>query len=891
MQKRKWDWTDSQRLLLLSFLLPFSILTIVYIFMGNYPFGNNTVLTVDLGQQYIDFYSYFRHTILHEPQALFYSFAKGIGGEMMGLWAYYLNSPFNFLLLLFPQRLLPVGAMLLIVVKLSCAGLAFAWLLIKQFAGTGLKVPAFALSYALMGFAIANQLNIMWLDGLVFLPLIVAGLEKILMGKSGWSYSFFLGIMIVSNYYIGYMICLFLILYFVFAMAKQEDTPPLSLAKKAVYFLQQTFRFALYSLLGAGLASVSLLPNLYSLMMGKASYVNDAMDWRLDYPFPELISKFYLGSFNFDQMPTGHPNLFIGTVGLVCFLYYFFNRNLSRKERFVSLVIVIFLMFSMNVNFLNKVWHGFQYPIWYPYRFSFTVSFFFLLNGFRSLQRMKAIPFSFAVFLLVLQTGSALYVLNEAFEFVLPIQVAFTVLFLLVVLVLLLLREKNYSWIRYALLGVVAVEMATNTAIDLTRLSYVKMSPFRDYQFILDDMLESARPGNDTFYRIEKDFQRSKNDSFQANYPSASHFSSTFERDTPRLFGDLGFPDGNGFISYSSGTLFTDALFGIKYYGQDKEMQPEAQDNSVYYQLRSNSTRLDLANYPVVRETVRTRLRENPYALPLAFGVSGQVDDIHFLHDQPIRNQETFLDVLADSSDPVTFFEEQPITISLLDNLSATENNINQTYTKDNLEEEARLELQFVAATDDPYYMVLDSNIDDDNADMELNGKPLEYYKTYRNDQVINVASHQANELIRFSFTLLENDLDVRDLKLYRFDREAFSAVVQERIQEGLDILSFSQTNITGEVTIGQQSSLLFTTIPYSEGWQVRIDGEPAEPRKVVDSLLAVPITPGQHTVQFRYKPPYLAFGGAITFGSLALLTLLQINQGKHRKTFRLRKR
>ena len=126
---------SKKQLLLISFALPFTIMLIIYIAMGVYPFGKETLLTIDLAQQYVDFFSYYRHTLLHEPQALFYSFAKGIGGEMVGLWSYYLNSPFNLLMLLMPQRFLPVGIMLLMLIKIASSGLSFAYLLIKNSRG------------------------------------------------------------------------------------------------------------------------------------------------------------------------------------------------------------------------------------------------------------------------------------------------------------------------------------------------------------------------------------------------------------------------------------------------------------------------------------------------------------------------------------------------------------------------------------------------------------------------------------------------------------------------------------------------------------------------------------------------------------------------------------
>ena len=93
-----------------------------------------------------------------------------------------------------------------------------------------------------MGYVIVNQLNVMWLDGLVFLPLIILGLEKLLSGESGLSYSFFLGVMLISNYYIGFMICVFLVFYSIFAYSRQEVAGPIGLKTHLRHFFIQSAR-------------------------------------------------------------------------------------------------------------------------------------------------------------------------------------------------------------------------------------------------------------------------------------------------------------------------------------------------------------------------------------------------------------------------------------------------------------------------------------------------------------------------------------------------------------------------------------------------------------------------------------------------------------------------
>ncbi len=79
--------------LLVAFFLPIIIMSI-YFFVGRhvYPFGNGSLLTVDLGQQYIDFYAYFRQTVFGHPGQLFYAWNNALGGDAFGTWAYYLLS-------------------------------------------------------------------------------------------------------------------------------------------------------------------------------------------------------------------------------------------------------------------------------------------------------------------------------------------------------------------------------------------------------------------------------------------------------------------------------------------------------------------------------------------------------------------------------------------------------------------------------------------------------------------------------------------------------------------------------------------------------------------------------------------------------------------------------
>ena len=77
-------------------------MTLLYMTAEIYPFGKNSLLTVDLAGQYIAFFNAFKN-ILDGSINMFYSFSKTLGGNMYGLLTYYLMSPFNLLLVFFEK--------------------------------------------------------------------------------------------------------------------------------------------------------------------------------------------------------------------------------------------------------------------------------------------------------------------------------------------------------------------------------------------------------------------------------------------------------------------------------------------------------------------------------------------------------------------------------------------------------------------------------------------------------------------------------------------------------------------------------------------------------------------------------------------------------------------
>ncbi len=385
----------------LSILIPTVMILAIFLLFTITPFGNRTWLTIDLGQQYVDFFSYYQDTLLHHPEQFFYSFSKSIGGEMVSLWAYYLLSPFNLLFLLIPRSSIAMGVSLLIFLKLVSCTVSFSVLLDVKFKQRNWTTLLFALSYGFMSYLSANQFNVMWLDALIGLPLIVLGVDALLQKRNPLYYVLPLSLTILSNYYTGYMICLFLGLYFPYAYLMIND----SFSWKN--FIKQFGRFIFYSVLSVGLIMVILLPTFYSLLGSKGTATSISWSLKSEYNPLLMASKLFIGSFDFHEMQKGYPNIFVGSLAMFSFLCYFKEKKIALSQRLYALFIAIVLLISFNIEMFDKLWHAGQLPNWYSYRFSFLFSFWMVFLGYQWALKKTAVGIheTFVYFFLVLAAG------------------------------------------------------------------------------------------------------------------------------------------------------------------------------------------------------------------------------------------------------------------------------------------------------------------------------------------------------------------------------------------------------------------------------------------------------------------------------------------------------
>ena len=94
---------------------------------------------------------------------------------------------------------------------------------------------------------------------------------------------------------------------------------------------------------------------------------------------------------------------------------------------------------------------------------------------------------------------------------------------------------------------------------------------------------------------------------------------------------------------------------------------------------------------------------------------------------------------------------------------------------------------------------------------------------------------------------------------------------VKEVQSHGLTNLKFGQNQFSGRITT-PRPGVLTSSIPYSTGWQVKVDGKAAKTVRTNQAFLGVWFPRGRQQVKFTYQTTGLATGAKVSFIGLAWL-------------------
>lgn len=821
-----------------AFFVPVVIMIIIFAQRGIFPFGEESFLRTDMYHQYAPFFSEFRHK-LAEGGSLLYSWDIGLGVNFAALYAYYLASPLNWLLILCPGKYVIEFMTAAIVLKIGLAGLSFTWYLRKRSGVPDFGACFFGIFYALSGYMAAYSWNIMWLDCIVLFPLILLGLEQLVREKKGLLYCISLALSILSNYYISIMICMFMVIYFAVLMVLDWENFKDGWGKCIGLF-------AGCSLLAGGLAAAVLLPEIFALQSTASGEMSFPQTVESYFSIVDMLAR-HIGNVQVEIGLEHWPNIYCGTAVLMLFLLYLVCRNISLREKAVYCSLLLFFLASFSVNVLNFIWHGFHYPNSLPARQSFIYIALMLtvcFQAYRNLDRFSDRSI-LAAFL-----GAVSFVLlsqkfregDEAYHFAVFYGAVFFLAVYAGLMVLYRRRGQGERGRKRAALAAlltlftVCVEAAVNTTC--TSVTTTSRTAYTADNEAVETLAASLK-GSADFYRIEKTDQRTKNDGAWMHFPSVSLFSSMAHADVMEFMKSLGCEGSTNAYSITGSTPFVDCLLSVRY---------------AFYPREQSMDRLEY-----VQDYQGTYLYANRYALPLGFMIPDIMKNEWHLNMANPADVQNSLCSLFDAPD-------------VLQEETGLGNGPSLIYTPEEAGE---------------YYAFV-SNKQVKSVSLKK-GEEKDTFDNINRGYLVEVGMVEAGETLAFQNEEGNEDLGIR---LYRYNEAGLEHVYRKLAESPLTLSVWEDDRLKGTVDAGMGGTL-FTSIPYDKGWTVTVDGQERQPQELFGAFLGIELEPGSHVIECSYLPEGLKEGMMISLFCAAVLAaavfISRRRRQKERKAMRRR--
>lgn len=843
MKQQLKDIWKKYYIYILSTGIPALIMLGVWIFAKIGP-GGRSLIMVDGLHQYMPFFSDY-YEKLKTGGSLFYSFQEGMGTNFLSLWAYYLASPLNLLILLFPKAQLNTAVSLIVTLKIVLCGWSFAYAALHR---NGVKyqhpgVIPLAVAYSMSNFVVGYYWNVMWMDCIFIFPLIILGFDRLVEKKDARLYILTLFYALFCNYYIGFMICIFLVIWAVLYHYKSLR----DLGRTA-------WMFAVSSLMAGGLAAVVLIP-AYMGIMQTASAKRTLPGWNTYGSYWYILQAHLPGNEPINnQVDDGGVNLYCGIFVLFLLFVYIFSTRFALFDKIKYIFILVLFLVSFNTELLNYIWHGFHNQYGIPNRFSFLYIFVLLWIAYEVMlryRRISIVEHSFAcaaVILLSIFCYTQADVRLEQICYILAIALA--VFYMLLSFAYYWGRKKGKVW-RAVLAGVMTAEITAgacygwycNGSIDVGRY-------FSDTE-AMEEIVEELYAEDDSFYRMEIGNTLMLDEPTWHNLRCLTLFGSTARGDMVTAMGRLGFYTGANEYLYCGATPLTNAITGMKYV-----MYREGDFNN---------------NTLVYKKTVDgVSVYENTQYLPAGFCVQKELADMHAF--------STYFHVQNDFAARASGIERPIFTDAVLDfsaegtgcAVSVSEKQVSYTNS----------------GTGKPTVQI--SFTVEDNMDLylDISGGNVRQIKVFLDDEQIaddryqNQAFHigylTEGQTVMLECTFNDNGTENGIITIHsaQFHWDAWNAVYQELQKHPFQVSEYRDGYLKG-MADADREQILFLSIPYDEGWQILVDGEEAEAGTVMDAFLAIELPEGSHEVELRYTSEGFRPGLLISLVFLLLFLLL----------------
>ncbi len=826
---------------------------------GLYPYGNKTISWCDMDQQVIPLLIDFKD-ILSGKEGFFFSFKNAGGMNFFGVFFFFLSSPFSFLVAFVDKAEILLFANVLVLLKLCAISVTSSLYFKKKHPDNPVLNVFLSVLYAYSGYTMMYYQNVIWLDIVYLFPLLMLGLEYLKEGKKPLFITA-LSACVIVNYYLSYMLVVFLLLYVGVWLVLSKDR------KFAV-------NFALCCMLSAFVSSIVWLPSLIQYFSsGRTSSILD-----------NLRSSAIFTSYQ-TTMPTVFSILFL-------FPFALFGKK-EDKDNLLYRALFIATLIPILLEPINKMWQTGSYMS-FPTRYAFITIFLCLTLAFDvmtpkkeegeegkkwvpSLQKIKEnwrneIPrYATSVICVLLavwyltfsrtytaehvetmdQYSQSLWGNSASFEALLKLY-AVALLFGAIWYVLhrFKLFKPVFLWLSVGIMVVSELYVAPMTYM---------LTPAHEVDWHQDVMQLADVIEDDTFYRVTTDKPYNGRD-FDMNlmgslgYNGLGHYTSLTSERYMTAIKQFGYTSYWMEVGNSGGTLLSDALMSVKYQIR-KNDKTEGIYEGNYYQINQLDYTIPLGI--VAKEDIIAKEQERDYTH------RAQLQEILYNDFFGAKNA-----VKAYSLEGATY---QNLTVK----------NEGGKYV---LTPNGRGSIEFnvpITGNTTLYFNAFDENTNALN--QKINEKfnvtspkvSVSGYPKQRENGLLNLGEYTATNsstTVKVKATVTQT-VTVRDIGVVAINADALGEEVRSAKSVGL---TAGKNRLSGSYE-ASGGECVFLSVAYDSGMRLKINGKKADLYEVYDGFTAFYLEEGVNEIELTYTPDGFVLGVVISLLGLGACAALAV--------------
>ena len=824
---------------LLAFFIPIIIVLIILKIKDIYPLGKYTPRLYDSFHQYTSFFLAYKNFS-------FYSLKTGLGFNLYGTATYYLLSPLNILFIF--SNIFNID-LIFTIIYLIKIGLASLFMMILLNNTTKHKSSLlFGIIYGLSGFIITYYYNIMWHDSVYMLPLVILGLNRLINKDKPLLYLITLSLTIIFNYYTGYMVCIFALLFFIFSVINLEKEK----RKKAI------INFIVYSLLAGLISSVVLLPAFYSLLMGKASgYL------RNDYTKYSGINKnvylfFYKlapGTYINGNQANGPMIIYSTLFSFVLFILTIFNKKYDLKYKLSLVIFFLVFLLSFTFNLFDYAWQFFQRPVWWNNRYAFIFSFFIIYFAYQNYVNKNAIDTKNNIYYpLTIISTLALFTVSF-YEAYITIGTSSTRVFIIIMFAISILFTFSYFYyynvtvFKKYILSLVILELCLNTFFAFhNNTSHREVESLKVYNTNMTKIIDKIP--NKELYRAELIDKHVYNDGLIYGYNGINYFNSVRNQNYVNFCENIVELKVDSHCSttlnYFDPILFN--LFNIKYLvGNDQNY------------------------YHVYTKYNNTYIYETDFDSSYGYLVNSNIKSLKLSNkDDKFTNLTKILNTMINENN--IYYKE----LNLLD----YDYQIDNGYYKDN----------HIYPNNDKNAITVTATFISKEDQLIVPKSPTSFNKNIIikiNDQsyITNGSYYLAKkgDLVSISVSYDSKKNTLNTFPFYTMNLKVLNDAINKLDTNKLVLTKNASHLIEGTVNVSNNKTL-FLSLPYEKGFIIKVDGKITSYQKILDSFVAIDLEAGNHTITIDYVSQGFNMGLLLTSIGLITSSILLITKKCYNK-------